>query len=130
MQANAENEAAQMQALTMLEAEQKLASASLTAEINNAAASRVLATAEGVVAPYLAKKNVHITKLKQMDVYKNLARNQNLILCDTEDSDANLVVVADSILSDSADGHMSRSAVMAQMSLMHQGSAGMFMHSE
>lgn len=99
-----------------------LAAASLTAEKYRAEASRVLARAEGVVAPHLAKKNAHITSLKQMDVYRSLAHNQNLILCDTDDSDANLMVVAESILSDPANsgGNPSRSAVMAQLSLMHR----------
>ena len=82
-----------------------------------------MSKAEGVIAPYLAKKNAHISSLKQIDVYRNLARNQNLILCDADDSDANLLVVADSIL---ADGTSSRSAVMAQMSLMSRGSSGLF----
>ena len=131
MKAEAEKEAAQLLATTKLDVEKKLAEASLTAEKNRADASRVLANAEGIVAPYLAKKNVHTTNLKQIDVYRNLARNQNLILCDTDDKDANLVVVADSILSDSANsGHLSRSAIMAQMSLMQRGSSGLYSHAE
>mmetsp|Transcript_25064 Transcript_25064/g.60293 ORF Transcript_25064/g.60293 Transcript_25064/m.60293 type:complete len:525 (-) Transcript_25064:174-1748(-) len=131
MKAEAEKEAAQLQATAKLEAEKKLAEASLTAEKNRANASRVLANAEGVVAPYLAKKNAHITNLKQIDVYRSLALNQNLILCDTDDNAANLVAVADSILSDSDNsGHLSRSAVMAQLSLMNQGSSGLFLRAD
>mmetsp|Transcript_27822 Transcript_27822/g.50285 ORF Transcript_27822/g.50285 Transcript_27822/m.50285 type:complete len:534 (-) Transcript_27822:92-1693(-) len=129
--AEAEKEAAQLEATTMLEVETKLAEASLTAERNRADASRVLSSAEGVVAPYLAKKNAHTTNLKQMDVYRSLAHNQNLIISDTEDSDANLLVVAEAILADSANtGHLSRSAVMAQLSLMHRGSSGLFLHAD
>ena len=127
IRANAEKEAAQLQAQTKLEVEKDLANGHLKAEQNHADASRVLSKAEGVVAPYLAKKNVHITDMKRIDVYRNLAMNENLILCDTDDRDANLVVVADSILSDSANGQpWRRSAVMAQLALMHQGSDGLF----
>jgi len=127
MQAEAEKEASRLQSATKLEVQKKLADARLTAEKNRAGASRVLSSAEGVVAPYLAKKNAHTTNLKQMDVYRSLANNRNLILCDTDDSDANLVAVADSILSDSVNnGHLGRSAVMAQLSLMKQGSSGLF----
>ena len=127
MKANAEKEAAQLQASTKLEVGKKVADAMLTAEKNRANASRVLSNAEGVVAPYLAKKNVHTTKLKQIDVYRNLAHNQNLILADTDDDDANLVAVADSILSESG-RNVSRSAVMAQLSLMNRGSSGLYGH--
>ncbi|KAL7537486.1 hypothetical protein ACHAXR_007850 [Thalassiosira sp. AJA248-18] len=132
MRANAEKEAAQLEALTKLEAEKKLADASLTAEKNRADASRVLAVAEGVVAPYLAKKNVHTTNLKQMDVYRSLAHNENVILCDSYDNDVNLVAVADSILSDSSNNgqNVSRSAVMAQLSLMNRGTSGLFLRDE
>mmetsp|Transcript_40925 Transcript_40925/g.85981 ORF Transcript_40925/g.85981 Transcript_40925/m.85981 type:complete len:531 (+) Transcript_40925:151-1743(+) len=125
--AQAEKEAAQLEASTKLEVEKRLAEANLIVEKNLAEASRVASAAEGIIAPYLAKKNAHMTNLKQIDVYRNLASNPNLILCDTNDSDANLVVVADSILADAASaGQSSRSAVMAQISLMHRGSSGLY----
>jgi len=124
MKAESEKEAANLQAVTKLEVERKLAEASLTAEKNRAEASRVLARAEGVIAPYLSKKNEHVTSLKQIDVYKNLAGNDNLILCDTDDSDTNVVVVADAILSNQK--HVSRSSVIAEMSLLNKASNGLF----
>ena len=127
MKANAEKEAAELHASTQLEVEKNFAEANLTGEQNRADASRVMSNAEGIVAPYLAKKNIHTTNLKQIDVYRNLASNRNLILSDASDDDSNLVAVADSILSDSAGGqHASRSAVMAQLSLMNRGASGLF----
>lgn len=127
MKANAEKEAAELLASTKLGVEKNFAEANLIGEQNRAGASRVMSGAEGIVAPYLAKKNVHTTNLKQIDVYRNLASNQNLILSDASDDDSNLVAVADSILSDSAGGqHAGRSAVMAQLSLMNMGASGLF----
>ena len=124
MKANAEKEAAQLHASTKLEVEKRIAEASLLAEKNRANATRVMSNAEGIVAPYLAKKNIHTTNLKQVDVYRNLASNENLILCDASDDDSNLVVVADSLLSDESVN--TRSAVMAQLSLMNRGTSGLF----
>lgn len=125
--AEAEREASELYAATRLEVGRRLAEASLTLERNRADASRVLSAAEGVIAPHLAKKKVHTTSLRQIDVYRELAKNENLIVCDADDEEANLVAVADAILADAAGkGHASRSAAMAQLSLMHQGSSGLF----
>jgi len=132
--AEAEKEASQLQATTKLEVEKKLAETSLVAEKNRAEASRVMSKAEGIIAPYLARKKVHTTSMKQIDVYRSLAKNQNLIICDSEDGDTNILAVAESILAENSSatsaGHSSssRSAVMAQLSLMHHGSSGLFSH--
>ena len=133
MRANAEKEASQLGASTKLDAETKLVEASLTAERNRAKAGLVLANAEGVVALCLAKKNAHATNMKRVDVYRKLAQNRKLILCDSENDDANLLVVANAILSDaSANGGQAlyRSAVMVQLSLMHRGLSGLFMNAD
>ena len=133
MKNEAEKEAARLEATTKVEIERKLADANLTAEKNLARASRILSNAEGVVAPYLEKKNAHISSLKQMGVYGTLARDRNLILCDTDDDDANLAVVANSILADATargGNHASRSAVMARLSLMHRGLNGSHLSNE
>lgn len=118
----AEKEAARLEATTKLEVEEKLAAAFLTAEKNRAEASRILSNAEGVVAPILANKNAHVSSMKKMNIYGTLARNPNLILFNTDDDDANLVVVKNSILADSASGgnDASRSAAMARLSLVHR----------
>jgi hypothetical protein len=131
MMNEAEKEAARLEAATKLETERRLADAGLTAEKNIAEASRILSKAEGVVAPYLARKNAHISSLKQMRVYGTLARDRNLILCDTDNDDANLLVVASSILADATargGDHASRSAVMARLSLMHLGLNGLHLN--
>ena len=129
--AEAEKEASRLQAATGLEVRRELAGASLTAARNRADASRVLSCAEGVVAPYLAMKNAHTTDLKQMDICRSLASSRNLVLCDGHDDGANLAVVADSILADAArSGHLGRSAVLAQLSLVHRGSSGLFLRTD
>ena len=123
-----EKEAARLEATTKLEVEEKLAAAFLAAEKNRAEASRILSNAEGVVAPYLAKKNAHVLSLKKLSIYGTLARNPDLILCNKYDEDANLVVVANSILADSASGgnNASSSAALARLSLMHRNSSGLY----
>lgn len=127
MKAESHREAAKLHAKTKLEVERKIAEASVIAAKNRAQASRLLARAEGITAPMLAQKNEHITKLKQLDVYRNLANNDNLVLCDTNDSDANVIVIADSILADSASSkHLSRSSVIAELSLLNRLSKDMF----
>ncbi|KAL7519710.1 hypothetical protein ACHAWX_004469 [Stephanocyclus meneghinianus] len=127
MKAESHREAAKLHAKTKLEVERKIAEASVIAAKNRAQASRLLARAEGITAPMLAQKNEHITKLKQLDVYRNLANNDNLVLCDTNDSDANVIVIADSILADSASSkHLSRSSVIAELSLLNRLSKSMF----
>lgn len=127
MKAQAEKDAADLRSRTKLEVEKKLAAANLTAAKNRAEASRVLARAEGIIAPYLAKKNEHITNMKQIEVYRKLASNHNFLLCDSDDSDTNVVVVADSILSEARNrGHISRSAVLAELALLRKGAGGMF----
>ncbi len=127
MKAQAKKDATDLEARTKLEVEKKLAAANLTAAKNRAEASRVLARAEGIIAPYLAKKNEHITNMKQIEVYRKLANNHNLLLCDSDDSDANIVVVADSILSEARSrGYLSRSAVLAELTLLRKGAVGIF----
>jgi len=127
MKAQAEKDAADLRSRTKLEVEKKLATANLTAAKNRAEASRVLARAEGIIAPYLAKKNEHITNMKQIEVYRKLASNPNFLLCDSDDSDTNVVVVADSILSEARSrGHISRSVVLAELALLRKGAGGMF----
>ena len=73
----------------------------------------------------LACKNEHETKLRELDVYKELANNNNLVLCDSDDDDANVIVIADSILKD-AGGKLSRSSVLAELALMNKVSRGMY----
>ncbi|KAL3797104.1 hypothetical protein HJC23_000442 [Cyclotella cryptica] len=127
MKAESQREAANLHAKTKLEVERKIAEASIIAAKNRAQASRLLAQAEGISAPMLAQKNEHITKLKQLDVYRNLANNNSLILCDSDDSDVNVIVIADSILADSESSkHLSRSSVLAELSLLNRLSKGMF----
>ena len=125
MKLEAQREAANLHASTKLEVEQKIAQASVAAAKNRAEASRLLARAEGITAPMLHHKNVHVTKLRHLQVCKTLAENENTILCDAEDDDTNVIVIADSILAD-AGGNLSRSSVLAELSVLNKVSKGLF----
>ena len=121
----AQREAANLHASTKLEVEKKIAQASIAAAKNRAEASRLLARAEGITAPMLHHKNVHETKLRHIQVCKSLAGADNMIICDSDDSDANVIVIADSILAE-AGNKLSRSSVLAELSLMNQVAKRMF----
>ena len=125
MKLEAQREAANLHASTKLEVEQKIAIASVAAAKNRAEASRLLARAEGITAPMLHQKNVHETKLRHLQVCKTLAENENTILCDAEDDDTNMIVIADSILTE-AGGNLSKSAVLAELSVLNKLSKGLF----
>lgn len=125
MKLEAQREAAHLHSSTKLEVERKIAQASIIAAKNRAEASRLMARAEGITAPMLYHKNVHKTKLKHIQVCQRLANADNMILCDSDDNDTNVMVIADSILAETG-GRMSRSAVLAELSLMNKVSRGMF----
>jgi hypothetical protein len=125
MKLEAQREASNLHASTKLEVERKIAQAFIAAAKNRAEASRLLARAEGITAPMLHHKNVHETKLKHIQVCRALANADNMILCDSDDVDANVIVIADSILAD-AGNRLSRSSVLAELSLMNKVTRGMF----
>ena len=125
MKAEAEKEAAELLANTELEISTLLANSALTSSQNTAKAELVVSIAEGKIAPWIEKKKEYETKMKQMEVYENLAQNQKLILNGSHDDETNLIVVADSILSDMDGGkfHSERSKLMAEMSIIKSGSS-------
>jgi hypothetical protein len=127
MKLEAQREAANLHASTKLEVERKIAQASIAAAKNRAEASRLMARAEGITAPMLHHKNVHETKLRHIQVCQSLANADNMILCDSDDNDVNVMVIADSILAE-VGGKLSRSSVLAELSLMNKVSRGMFEH--
>mmetsp|Transcript_23944 Transcript_23944/g.39604 ORF Transcript_23944/g.39604 Transcript_23944/m.39604 type:complete len:527 (+) Transcript_23944:98-1678(+) len=120
--AEAGREAAELLANTRVETETTVAAARLQKAKNEAKAAQIIAKAEGKIAPWIEKKKEHETMVKQMDVYKRLANNDNLVISGSSDADTNLVAVADAILQnmDSQDG-TSRSAIMAEMAILSRG---------
>ena len=120
--AEAEREAAELLANTKVETETIVAAARLQKAKNEAKAAQIIAKAEGKIAPWVEKKKEHETMVKQMDVYKTLANNDNLVISGSSDGETNLVAVADAILQnlDSPDGN-SRSAIMAEMAILSRG---------
>jgi len=134
MQTEAEKEAAELLATTNLEVQTLLASSEITRAQNVANAELLISLAEGKIAPWIEKKKAYETQMKEVDVYKNLARNDKLILNGSNDDVVNLIAVADSILSDTKDEgkdeYSERSRLMAEMSIMRAGASDLWKKSE
>jgi len=134
MQTEAEKEAAELLATTNLEVQTLLASSEITRAQNVANAELLISLAEGKIAPWIEKKKAYETQMKEVDVYKNLARNDKLILNGSNDDVVNLIAVADSILSDTKDegkdDYSERSRLMAEMSIMRAGASDLWKKSE
>jgi regulator of protease activity HflC (stomatin/prohibitin superfamily) len=121
IRADAEREAAELVATTKVETQTVLADSHLQSTLNKTQAQKIISNAEGKIAPMLAKKKEYETRLREVQVYENLADNPHLIISGSSNEDVNLLAVADSILH--ADTNHSRSAVLAELALLNQGSA-------
>jgi hypothetical protein len=121
VRADAEREAAELVATTKVETQTVLADSQLQSTLNKTQAQKIISNAEGKIAPMLAKKKEYETRLREVQVYENLADNPHLIISGSSNEDVNLLAVADSILH--ADTNTSRSAVLAELALLNQGSA-------
>lgn len=119
--AEAEREAAELLANTKVETETIVAAARLEKARNEAKAQQIISKAEGKIAPWIEKKKEHQTMVKQMDVYKRLANNKNLVISGSSDGDTNLVAVADAILQNTDPNQSSRSAIMAELAILSKG---------
>lgn len=119
--AEAEREAAELLANTKVETETIVAAARLEKARNEAKAAQIISKAEGKIAPWIEKKKEHQTMVKQMDVYKRLANNKNLVISGSSDGDTNLVAVADAILQNTDSNQSSRSAIMAELAILSKG---------
>jgi hypothetical protein len=121
VRADAEREAAELVATTKVETQTVLADSQLQSTLNKTQAQKIISNAEGKIAPMLAKKKEYETRLREVQVYEHLADNPHLIISGSSNEDVNLLAVADSILH--ADTNTSRSAVLAELALLNQGSA-------
>jgi hypothetical protein len=124
--AEAEREAAELLANTKVETETTMAASRLQKAKNEAKAGQIIAKAEGKIAPLIEKKKEHETMVKQMDVYKRLANNDNLVISGSSDADTNVVAVADAIIQnmDTASGN-GRSAIIAELAILSRGTESM-----
>jgi len=116
--AEAERESAELLAKTRVEAETILSTARIQKARNEAKAEQIISKAEGEIAPWIVKLKEHETMLKQMEVYKRLADNPNLVISGTSDRDTNLVAVADAIMQSSSPENGATSAMMAELALL------------
>ena len=80
MQTEAEKEAAELLANTKLEVQTLLAESELIRAQNKAKAELLISIAEGKIAPWIEKKKLYETQMKQIEVFDSLAMNDKLIL--------------------------------------------------
>eukprot|EP00548_Thalassiothrix_antarctica_P020827 CAMPEP_0194197240 /NCGR_PEP_ID=MMETSP0154-20130528/77098_1 /TAXON_ID=1049557 /ORGANISM="Thalassiothrix antarctica, Strain L6-D1" /LENGTH=511 /DNA_ID=CAMNT_0038921895 /DNA_START=52 /DNA_END=1587 /DNA_ORIENTATION=+ len=113
--AEAERESAEKLAKTRVEAETILSKARITRAKNEAKAMQIISKAEGEIAPWVEKLKEHETMLRQMEVFKKLANNPDLVISGTSDRDTNLVAVADAIMMGNDN---TTSAIMAELALL------------
>jgi len=113
--AEAEREFAEKLAKTLVEAETILSKARITRAKNEAKAMQIISKAEGEIAPWVEKLKEHETMLRQMEVFKKLANNPDLVISGTSDRDTNLVAVADAIMMGNDN---TTSAIMAELALL------------
>jgi len=123
-----EKESEELVANTNLEVQTLISESELIAAQNRAKADLIIAEAEGTIAPLMVKKREFITHEKKLDVYSKLGSNKDLIVTGKSgiDDDVNLVAVADAILQ-GQDGS-AKSALLAEMALMSQGSSAFAIH--
>lgn len=119
----ARREAAEIEANTNLEVQTMLAEAQLEKTRNEAKAEQLLAKAEGTIAPWIEKKKEFETKQKMLEVFEKLSGNNDVIVSGSSDEGVNLSIVADAMLqSSSLFKEENRSALMAELALLSQGS--------
>lgn len=114
----AERESAELLAVKKVEAETILSAARIQKARNEAKAEQIISETEGKIAPMIEKLKDHETLLKEMAVYKQLADNPSLVISGTNDSDTNLVAVADAIMQSSNPENGTTSAIMAELALL------------
>eukprot|EP00565_Helicotheca_tamesis_P007691 CAMPEP_0185735542 /NCGR_PEP_ID=MMETSP1171-20130828/25530_1 /TAXON_ID=374046 /ORGANISM="Helicotheca tamensis, Strain CCMP826" /LENGTH=495 /DNA_ID=CAMNT_0028405887 /DNA_START=1 /DNA_END=1488 /DNA_ORIENTATION=+ len=120
--AESEKEAAELLANTKVDTQTLLSDAELQSAKNKADADRIIAKAEGKIAPWVEKKKAYETKVREMNVYKNLSNNDDLVISGNNDEGVNLITVADSIMQNVGDPS-NRSAIIAELAIIGKGSA-------
>jgi len=99
----------------------KISEAELQATRNKSKASELMAKAEGVAAPMVEARKQFETRQKQMEVWKGLARNKNLVVSGEASDELNTMMLCDAILDGKA-GEGTKSQVLAEMLVMQRGS--------
>jgi len=99
----------------------KLSEADLTATKHQANAAELMAKAEGVAAPYIEARKQFETRQKQMEVWRALATNKDLVISGEANEELNTIMLCDAIM-DAKAGHETKSQVLAEMLVMQRGS--------
>jgi len=121
LDAEARAKASNFKAETDLFEATKISEAELQATRNKAKAAELMAKAEGVAAPMVEARKQFETRHKQMDVWKGLARNKNLVISGEASDELNTIMLCDAILDGKA-GEGTKSQVLAEMLVMQRGS--------
>merc|ERR1711972_278483 len=98
-----------------------ISAAELQATKNKAKAAELMAQAEGVAAPKIEARKQFETRQKQMEVWKGLARNKDLVVSGESSDELNTIMLCDAILDGKA-GEATKSQVLAEMLVMQRGS--------
>jgi len=122
MRAKANAEAQRLKAETDLFEEEKISEARLGATRNEAAAAELMAKAEGVAAPYVEARKQYETRKKQMEVWKALAKNKDLVISGESDPELNTLILSDAIMGDVHADKNTKSQILAEMLVMQRGS--------
>jgi len=96
--------------------------ADLQATRNRAAAKEVLAKAEGVSAPYVEARKQYETRMKQIQVWKKLSENKDLVVSGETNEELNTLLLCDAIMDGATSGHETKSQVLSEMLIMQRGS--------
>mmetsp|Transcript_37257 Transcript_37257/g.54865 ORF Transcript_37257/g.54865 Transcript_37257/m.54865 type:complete len:492 (+) Transcript_37257:14-1489(+) len=126
IEAESKKKSAELMANTELNVSNLLADSELQATRYNAKAQKVMDAAKGVAAPMLERKKKYETETRKMDIYDNLANNQDLVITGSTNESINLIAVSDAILTNNYD-ERNRMALLAELALLSKGT-GDFLH--
>jgi len=100
----------------------EVSKAELQGTRNRGAAKELMAKAEGVSAPYVEARKQFETRQKQINVWKALARNKDLIVSGESNDELNTMMLCDAIMDGAAGGEATKSQVLSEMLIMQRGS--------
>lgn len=98
-----------------------ISGAELQATRNRGAAKELMAKAEGIAAPYVEARKQFETRHKQIQVWKQLAANKDLIVSGETNEELNTMMLCDAIM-DGAAGETTKSQILSEMLIMQRGS--------
>jgi len=122
LNSQASADAARLAAETDLYEATKASEAGLVATRNHAKANELMAKAEGVAAPFVEARKQFETRQKQMQVWKGLAANKELVISGETSDELNTLLLCDAIMGEQEMEKSTKSQVLAEMLVMQRGS--------